>query len=162
MIVTVNTDAAFHPQFKVAGYAFWIVCNQGRKKGYGHLRGTMNRPDIAEFQCVINAMHILGKMKLTGITKIIVNTDCLNVIHIIKKDKVAIKKYHLGKWGLPMREKFISTLREFGLNKAKIEFRHVRSHSETNSKKGWVNDWCDRMAKLEMWRKINSLKLNTQ
>jgi len=95
MLVTINTDASFIDGF--AGYAFWIVCNEFKVLKAGVLRTKVKRPEIAEFKCIINAIHILFKNDCKNVTKIIINTDCLNVIHCIQNDKNKIDKYRLKK-----------------------------------------------------------------
>lgn len=99
MIVTINTDAAWHTEYKIAGYAFWIVCDQGKFCHSGVLKKRVSRPEIAEFKCILNAIHVLGRLNYKDVGKIIVNTDCLNVIHLIKGDKKKINLYRLGSWG---------------------------------------------------------------
>jgi ribonuclease HI len=158
MIVTINTDASFNVKHQIGTFAFWIVSNEGRIQQSGVLRRTVSRPEIAEFKCVINAVHVLGSQRWAGIKKIIINTDCLNVIHLLNKDKKKIAKYHLASWGSNLVNQFYITLSKHHLTKAEIEFRHVQSHVEITSSKIFVNDWCDKAAK-EMMR-IELLRRN--
>lgn len=158
MIVTINTDASFHPHFKVAAFAFWIVSNEGRISNSGSLRKKVHRPEQAEFKCIINAFHVLGKQGYKNINKIIVNTDCLNVIHLINDDKKAIRRYRLGSWGNNLVTELFMVKRHFKMQKIACEFRHVPSHVDTETKRNWVNDWCDRQAKYHLWKLINSQK----
>jgi hypothetical protein len=81
------------------------------------------------------------------ITKIIVNTDCLNVIHLINGDKQLIKRYNLGGWGDHLVLKLNLLKTEYKHGQTLTEFRHVKSHNDTSTKKGWVNEWCDVEAK---------------
>ena len=155
MIVTINTDASYHPKFKVAAFAFWIVSNEGRICHSGSLKKKLHRPEQAEFQCIINAFHVLGKQGYKNISKIIVNTDCLNVIHLVNGDKKAIQKYRLASWGNHLVERLFSVKRKFKMTKIPCEFRHVPSHVDTDTKKRWVNEWCDRQAKYHLWKLIN-------
>ena len=59
MIVTVNTDASYSPGAERGSFAFWIVSNSGRVQMSGMLKNRVGRPEQAEFQCIINAVHIL-------------------------------------------------------------------------------------------------------
>lgn len=156
MIVTINTDASYHPYFKVGAYAFWIISNEGRICHSGSLKKKINRPEQAEFKCIINAFHVLGKQRYKNISKIIVNTDCLNVIHLVQGNKEAIQKYRLASWGNHLVTELFLTKRKFNLQKIECEFRHVKAHADTESKRTWVNDWCDRQAKYHLWKLINS------
>ena len=157
MIVTINTDASFHPKHKIGGYAFWIVCDEGRFSHSGILRKEVDRPEIAEMKCIINAIYILGILNFKTIEKIIVNTDCLNAIHLFKKRKSSIKKYEL-EWGLDLANDLTNQLAKSKLSKVTIEFRHIKSHQHTDTKRNWVNNWCDKAAKKQLWGKINSEK----
>ena len=155
MIVTINTDAAYHSQHKVGAFAFWIVSDQGRICHCGPLRKKVSRPEQAEFKCILNAIYVLGRQEYKNITKIIINTDCLNVIHLIRKDKKKIQRYGLASWGNALVIEYELMLLKFKLFKIPIEFRHIPSHTGDNTPKAWVNDWCDRQAKRELWKKIN-------
>ncbi len=97
MIVTINTDASYSKKYQVGSYAFWIVCDEFRLKKSGMLKEKAPRPEIAEFRSVMNALHTLFAKKVSvKITRIIVNTDCLNVIHLLENNKAAIREYNLN------------------------------------------------------------------
>lgn len=154
MIVTINTDASFSHRHKIGAFAFWIVCNQGRFCHSGPLKEHCNRAEIAEFRCIINAVHCLGKQKYTGISKVIINTDCLNVIHLIDNDSAAIRKYHLN-WAGDLVKTFNRTMKAAGLTGIPRELRHVKSHTSTETARQWVNDWCDKAAKKAIHGMLN-------
>lgn len=154
MLVTITTDAAFHPQHQAAGYAFWIACDAGRYAYSGNFRAKVKRPEIAEFKCIINAIHAaIVKFKPN---KIIVNTDCLNVIHLVTNNKKAIRLYGLGSWGKHLVIKYDQLLAKGKISPKSVTFRHVKSHVSTLSKREWVNEWCDQNAKMKMWDAIKS------
>ena len=154
MIVTINTDAAWHSDTKIGGYAFWITCDEGRMMQSGVLKRRAGRPEIAEFKCILNALWVVGVKKLKNVSKIIVNTDCLNVIHLVTGDKKAIKLYKLY-WGKYLVKEYTLLLTKFKIKKSIVKFRHVKSHNGTETKREYVNDWCDRSAKEEMWKAVN-------
>jgi hypothetical protein len=158
MIVTINTDASWHRVEQWAGFAFWIVCNEGKICHSGVLKKRVSRPEIAEFKCILNAIHVLGKLNYKGIGKVIVNTDCLNVIHLVNNDKKAIAIYGLASWGRHLVGEYEMLLRKIKIPKKRFEFRHVRSHESTETARQFVNDWCDRNAKEALIKKINSLR----
>ena len=143
MLVTINTDASFIQGF--AGYAFWMVCNEFKVLKAGVLRGKVKRPEIAEFKCVINALHILFKNDCKNVTKIIINTDCMNVIHCCQDNKAEIKKYGLNVKEFPELTDMFKKIMK-GKN-IEVEFRHVKSHTGINDARSYVNQWCDREAK---------------
>jgi hypothetical protein len=156
MIVTVTTDASFSRKHNVGTYAFWIKCNEFKITKHGPLRKSVKRPEIAEFQCIINALHTVFTTETqTPIKKIIVNTDCLNVINIVnqhrcKEAKFNCKRYNLNKWGHEMHVTYQRLLRTNKQRWDIVEFRHVKSHEHTNTSRNWVNQWCDDMAKFEI------------
>jgi len=157
MIVTINTDASWHPKENYAGFAFWIVCDQGKFCHAGILKKRVMRPEIAEFKCIINAIYVLGKLNYSNVNKIIINTDCLNVIHLIKKDKKAINMYGLH-WGKHLVLEYERLLKIQKIPKNRFDFRHVKAHEEISTARQYVNDWCDKAAKEQMWKKVNSTK----
>jgi ribonuclease HI len=149
MIVTINTDASHSKLYNVGSYAFWIVSNQGKVAKSGLLKKHSQRPQESEFKCIINAFHCLISQRWDGVDKIIVNTDCLDVIHIMNNDVKKIKKYRL-QWGNILRLKLLLQLKEAKMSKIPIEFRHIKSHVSTETPKQWVNDWCDKEAKTHI------------
>lgn len=157
MIVTINTDAAYHSGFKIGGYAFWIVCNDGRFSHTGILKSKVNNATEAEFKCIINAIHVLFNLKFKNVTKVIINTDSLNVIHLIQNKKEEIKKYRLTHC-LTYVRKLEKMLTANKFDKKNIELRHVKAHVEIKDKRSWANDWCDKKAKESMWNVINNSK----
>ncbi len=159
MIVTINTDASFNFEENRGSFAFWIVCNKGKLAKSGMIRRKCSRPEKAEFRCIINAVYCLSKADITGITKIIINTDCLNVIHLVKGNKKAIQKYGLASWGNDLVSRLSFLMMEKNLRKATIEMRHVKSHQSTSTAREWVNDWCDKEAKKQLGNFLNTLKV---
>jgi len=147
MLVTINTDAAFHSQHNVGAYAFWIVCNQGKICHSGALKGKIKDSSEAEAMCIINALHALHRSRITNVTKVIINSDSLHFM------KYVSKRPHLLK---PLHQVFILVVNKYGLRKGWYEFRHVKSHSGKEEKRKWVNDWCDKAAKEMLWNKINN------
>ena len=155
MIVTINTDASYKNGF--AGYAFWIVSNQFKVLKAGQLREKVLRPEIAEFKCIINALHILFKNDCKDVHKIIFNTDCLNVIHLLNKDKHAISKYRLRHDEFSKLVKmFYSIIKKNNREDIELDFRHVRSHTGIGDARSYVNEWCDREAKRYCQMRINN------
>lgn len=149
MLITINTDASWHKS-GTAGFAIWMVSNMGRLTYSGVLRKNVDRPEVAEFKCIINALHILHSTAGWKPTSLIINTDCLNVIHLVSKNKGMIKKYRLNDWGRNLTKQFNDMLIKMRIPQSKVDMRHVPSHRGTNSKRTWVNEWCDQNAKAQM------------
>ena len=157
MLCTINTDASFSPNHNIGGYAFWAVSNAFKITKSGAFKKTVTDPTDGEIKCIINAlMTVLHGCE--GITKVIVNTDSMNAIHILTNDKAAQKKYIRG--GVNAGNKYRGSYNKV-LNEAKskpvIEFRHVRAHTGVDNARSWVNEWCDTAAKKAKWDKIKSL-----
>ncbi len=155
MIITINTDASFNRKIQRGTYAFWIICNEYKLTMSGVLRKQVSRPEIAEFRCIINALHIvLNKKTNEKIGRIIINTDCLNVISILTDDKEKCKRWGLNSWGKDLKLKFNSICLN-KIDKGIIEFRHIKSHEHTDTPRNYVNQWCDDQAKLQMMKLLN-------
>lgn len=150
MIVTVTTDASFNRKRNIGTYAFYIRSNMGLIQMSGQLRNKCDRPEEAEIKCIMNALVMLSWHSewMKYARKIIINTDCLNAIHILTNDTEKIRMYKLGK--LRSRHKLYEkhTLPLF--NGKNIEFRHVKAHEHTNTARNFVNDWADKAAKEQM------------
>lgn len=160
MIVTINTDASFHPVHKVGAYAFWIVCDQGKMMQSGPLKDARDAQD-AEMKCIVNALYALNKSKFTEVKLIVINTDCQWAIEAIKS-KV---KHRMGKRKdvVSLCDKIITQLRtKYKIasmkyrKKSFISWRYVPAHTEGTQSRTWVNNWCDTAAKKALWDLINS------
>lgn len=152
MLVTINTDASFHPYLKYGAYAFWAVCNDWKITKSGAFRKKCQTPDDAESKCIINALTVVLKAH-KGITKIIINTDSLNAISYLTKDTKHIHRYGLSH--SKMRQ-FQQCLTMLPIGKIKIEYRHVKAHSGVDDKRSYVNEWCDAEAKKQLRRQIQT------
>ena len=153
MLVTINTDAAFHTKEKRAGYAFWAVCNDWRLMKYGSIKDKVNDSNEAEMKSIINAVFVVLNQGGKKVSKIIVNTDSMNAIHVFTKDCVLIDRYKLSHLRVFARRlnKIVNNI-----NPAlQIEYRHVKAHTSTDTARQWVNDWCDQHAKKGLWSGIN-------
>lgn len=142
MLVTINTDASYHPKHKVGAYAFWIVSNKGKIMNCGPLKEALN-PQDCETKCIANALHTLLHSQWDGITRIVINTDSDSSIKSIKRKSKGVNSY--------CYKLLIQIRKKNGIYGKPIhEFRSIKSHSGTDEKRKWVNDWCDRMAKEQM------------
>lgn len=157
MVITINTDASFSEKYSLGTYAFWIICNKFKVLKSGVLRKKVKRPEVAEFRCIINAIHVALNQDCKDASLIIINTDCLNVIHLINKDRHAIQKYRLQSWGSFLCMEFESLLTRHQF-KGKVEFRHVRAHTGISDKRSYVNEWCDSEAKKMLQSEIDQRK----
>ena len=151
MLVTINTDASFHPSLKYGAYAFWAICDDFKITKSGVFRKKCQTPDDAEAKCIINALTVILKAH-KGISKIIINTDSLNAIAYLTKDENHIRKYGLS---MPKMRQFQQCLTMLPISKTKIEYRHVKAHSGVKDKRSYVNEWCDSEAKKQLRRLIS-------
>jgi len=149
MLVTINTDASFHPRLKHGAYAFWAVCNDWKITKSGLFRKLCQTPDDAEAKCIINALTVVLKAH-KGISKIIINTDSLNAIAYLTKDEAHIRKYGLSHSKMRQFQQCLSVL---PISKSQLEYRHVKAHSGINDKRSYVNEWCDAEAKRQLRKK---------
>ena len=153
MLVTINTDASFHPKLKYGAFAFWAICNDFKITKSGVFRTKCISTDDAEAKCIINSLKVI-LLAHSGISKVIVNTDSLNAIAILTNDKTHINRYagyNKPQWG-KLRKIYHET-KNAGKSKPIIEFRHVKAHSGTNDARSYVNEWCDAEAKKQLRRK---------
>ncbi len=151
MNVTINTDASFFKNEEKGSFAYWIVSNQGKIQNAGILKGTVKNPDQAELKCIVNAFyHLTKKSGWSNITKIIINTDSMNCIDVLTRNKKEIKK--LGFYRVfSLKKNSNKELQLFfqlkSMVKIPVELKHVKSHQKVESSRQYVNDWCDTQAK---------------
>lgn len=160
MLCTLNTDASFHPKYKVGAYAFWSVCNTFKLKRASVFKEPFVKSSVeAELKCILNAITLTLRQD-KSISSLVVNTDCLNAIHVLKDDRKMVRKYRLQHYK-KYRQKYNKICskyrRKSGVNIKKNNcFRHVKAHSDVDDKRSYVNEWCDFSAKKCMWEYVNN------
>jgi len=118
--ITINTDASFHNEMKVGGYAFSIVCNLFRIKKGGRFKAKPKTSEEAEIMCIGNAIATLLAQKELPQTKwLVINTDC----------EQGIKKIQQGSTPLALQVKKLHSRLITKLHSSRNQFRHVKAHS---------------------------------
>lgn len=139
--ITINTDASFHLDHKVGGYAFYIVSNLFRIQKGGMFKSHPKCPTHAEVFCIGNAIAtLLAQKELPKCDWLIINTDATNAIKWITKGDQSPGKEVKALW-LQLITRLESKTNEF---------RHVKAHSGKNDSRSYVNEWCDTVAKKYM------------
>lgn len=158
MNVTITTDASYSKKHNRGTYAFFITSNLGRTSQSGVLRKKCSTPSEAELKCIINSLVFLSKQKdlFDKCKNIYINTDSLNCIHIWNNDNQSIYKYKLRPLQHLMKKPMKDIKRMF--KDKSIELRHIKAHVSTDTKREWVNDFCDKAAKTEMGILIDKLE----
>jgi ribonuclease HI len=157
--VTINSDASFHPTFKVGAFCFWIRHDDGKIVQSGGLKNCIGPLD-AEIQSIGNGLYALLKSKFTPIDYIVVNTDCKYAIDAI----TGKRKHNSRPETVKAVTKIIAQLTKthkhrLPKNKRRypfIQYRYVPAHKSTETAKAWINDYCDKEAKRMLWNEINS------
>lgn len=146
--ITINTDASFHPQQKVGGFAFWIKSDTFKLIGHGPFKREPENAIHAEIMCIGNALGALlfeKKINIPEAEFLIINTDCKEAIkHILDKNH-NFDGYYVHKLWTRVKQKIKSN---------RNEFKHVKSYTRTDDKRSYVNEWCDTKAKEEMRKKL--------
>lgn len=136
MLATISTDGSYNDFKKTAGFAFWISSNAGALKRFGGLKHCCC-PTEAEIKAIANALYYMDT-RLEGVTKIIVNTDSTSAIRMISTT------------GVPRNKRFKNALKRVRqiLKKYPHELKHVKAHSDVKDARSFVNEWCDKQAKI--------------
>lgn len=151
MNLTVNTDASFNQRHQCGTYAFTIVSNLGRHQASGPLKGNIHDATEAEMKCIVNALAFIAKdpMVMLKVTKIFINTDSMNAIHLFTRNERNIRRYRLDKKYYKRVAHAYLKIRESMPDKT-VDISHVKGHNYDGSKRSYVNEWLDAMAKSEM------------
>lgn len=144
--ITINTDASYHVQKKVGGYAFYIVCDLFKIQKGGMFKKHPKNPQEAEMMCMANALHTLLSQKELPETKLIViNSDALYSF-----EKIGLKKGGVGQKVAQILKQVRKATALNGSVYPEYDFRHVKAHNGTPDARSWVNNWCDVEAKKWM------------
>lgn len=151
MLVTITTDASHSPDFKVGAFAFWITSELGRIKMAGPLDGQLINPTQAEVRCIVNAVYFLRKhSKWPDIDAVVINTDSMQFINMVDNSSVHHK----------LASQYTKELGIFKqlTRRWRVHLKHVRAHEHKETKRNWVNDWCDKEAKRQLRVLVQSIK----
>lgn len=139
MRATVITDASFCPRTKASGWAAWVRIDgmNGPIKKYGEFKSPVRSAQQAELLAAINGIWLA---KEHGATAVLLQTDCLAVVHMIEGQT---KKQHL-------KDSFTRAAAAAGVLNLGLSARHVRGHTTIADARSHVNRWCDDKAKRAM------------
>ncbi len=147
MLVTITCDASYDNYSSSAGYGFLISSNAGRFSKGGKLETAENITE-AELMAIANALHyVYNHKELWGVTKIILNVDFIAAKEMIFKHggtKMTRKK----KKYRVIRSKITNYIGLFRkeYSKFKLEFRHVKAHSNVRDTRSRANEYVDKLA----------------
>lgn len=139
MRATVITDASFCPKTKAAGWAAWVRVDGISEpiKRYGAFKEPVASARDAEMLAAINGVFIAAKV---GATQVLVQTDCLSVVHMF--EGVTVQK--------SIKDAFTRAQAKAGILGLKVSAKHVKGHSNDPASRSWVNRWCDEQAGKKM------------
>lgn len=151
MNCTVQTDASYSKLYQIGAYAYVIISDLGRYKTGGILKESSASASQAEMKCICNALHYIttNPELMAKVTRIHINTDSVNAIHLFTNDKKAIQRWGLSKKSYKNILKKYHEIRHILTGKAVI-FDHVKAHTDKNDKRSYQNKWCDEEAKRHM------------
>jgi ribonuclease HI len=142
--VTIVSDASHCPRTNAAGYGFWAVSSRGRHAGGGSFKTPLTGSDAAEVMAVVNALHVTLSL---GIAEkgdhVLVQTDCLYAIHVFTGVVLKIRNAEVKR----AREVFANLVLAHAL---KMDFRHVRGHTDVQDRRSLAQRHADKRAKKAM------------
>lgn len=143
MRVTVIADASFCPEYRVAGYGYWIASERGRKAGGGAMRDLVNNSLVAEMMAVVNALHdgLKYELIMQG-DEVLFQTDCIGAMEYLQRMPT----------GLPVDAgRVTKAFFDLRINaKLDVRFRHVKGHTGLKEARFASNRRCDERAKQAM------------
>lgn len=151
MRATVITDASWCQYTGAGGWAGWIRCdgNSGPIKAHGILKAPVTSSTLAEVMAAANGVWVAASQ---GATAILIQSDCMAVIHLVQKQTK--NPQLLAVW---------KRLVEFPeLAGCVISARHVKGHAPIKDARGWVNHWCDSHARKHMEEQRRVLRNKTR
>lgn len=130
---TVLTDASWCPDYKIAGWACWIVHDNERIKKYDTFYDHVGTSNEAEIKAILNGLWIAVRTFNSEHYHVV--TDCTAAMDALQQ------RTHDKTW----HKKMLDIVGD-----AKVTFKHVKAHTNVKDKRSWVNNWCDFNAKLAM------------
>lgn len=138
--ITVNTDASFDWRTGKAAWAMWIKSADFgmAERDSGMFEQPVANSSVAEllaFEMALRRVHEAVGMFPRKFVKIYVNTDSMWTVQALKGNVKKSKHVEIAKSIKALTDGY------------EIDARHVKAHVRKDTKRHWVNDWCDKQAK---------------
>lgn len=157
---TINTDASHHPETKASAWACWIKSTHYKIKESGLFPDGAPNSSVAELMAIEQAFILLDKLidsepflrsqrDGAGIL-IYINTDSMWTINALS-NKVKRSKHR------DIARRIRSLTEDY-----EVQLRHVKAHTKIKDSRSWVNNWCDKAAKLLVRQKVGEINATTQ
>lgn len=136
---TVIVDASYCPDTFASGWAAWVRVDAVADaiKMYGTFKTQPRNSGEAEVMAAINGIWIAAR---AGASFILVQSDCMAVIHLLEETTSSPR----------MRELWQNSLKDNGLDRLILDGAHVKGHTRNMDARSWVNRWCDAQARIAM------------
>lgn len=146
--LTINTDASLHHEFKIGGYAFWIVSDDFVYKKSNKIKEPVQNALHAEAMAIGNAVYSIQKVqdKIIKPDVVVFNSDCKSLLNMLQSQKI--------------KDPIVSKVKEMINNlfpEEKVFYKHVKAHTTNAASRSYVNRWCDEMAKKAMREAVKQL-----
>jgi ribonuclease HI len=155
MLVTILTDASWCPDTGAAGYGYWIASGRGKRPGGNTMRRASN-PTHAEMMAIANGLTLAVKAGLVERgDDVLVQTDSTDAIACLRGERMRYESFTLEL--AEVRSYVVAFALEHEL---RIEYRHVKGHSDRPKARYKANNHCDERAKKFMRRARRELRQN--
>lgn len=125
LFITVFTDASYCPSTKAYGCATWV--RDGTKPAFKTVWGGVGLK--GSFDAELEALN-------RAVSAVFSNCEVLGRVVVIQSDCIAA----LDRVGLRKLRKYAKH----------VKLKHVKAHTGGQTKRSYVNDWCDKAAYEEM------------
>jgi len=143
MRLTIVTDISCSTQTLNNAYAFYIGCRKGKIMKAGELKIKTKNVDVAELQCIGNALFTFLKTPFEGITSITVYTDSINCMCRILG---LMARYDNKEFNKSLDLVLALNERICKKHNLKVNYQHIKAHTQETHKLARINDWCDKEA----------------
>lgn len=138
---TVLTDASYDQRWKVGGWAAWVRSDGDQRPLT--MSGVLKGPPIenstyAEVMAALNGIWLARNH--AHATHLLVQSDCMAVIHLIQGQMKSPGLLQLWATGLGRDD----------MAGVQLVARHVKGHGQVKDARTYVNAWCDEYARLHM------------
>jgi len=136
LLITLFTDASFHPRTRASAFALYAISNRGNLNYASRFRGEMENSAHAELAAIGNALHIVLPQPMSaGATRVLIQSDCMDALRWINRE---------GKAKYPeVVDRLWWTAEKYRVT---LETRHVKGHVGIGEPRLYCQDWCDREA----------------
>lgn len=143
MLVSLFTDASFHPSSGAAGWGAYAISDRSKTLNGGAIKENCRTNNDAELLAALYGLRMAAAHRiLRPKDEVLLQSDSSHVLYVLQT--FAIRS---DDWSKEVHDRIRKGLAEWNCT---LRTRHIKGHSGTGTARTWAHDKCDKLARKGM------------